>query len=136
MSSTVDTFTSGSWVGHPDPQVDGGVMPLDPLLTRMLEIGKPPFFRAIPVESFATAELHDQLDALPEVIFFGYPKGLFDSKNLLPITRTGRTATPIAIDYQGQAKFLIDASVFPGSSGSPVVLLEDGMYKNRSGPRL
>ncbi len=43
------------------------------------------------------------------------------------------TATPVALDYQGVAAFLIDASVYPGSSGSPVFLLDKGTYQTRDG---
>ena len=35
---------------------------------------------------------------------------------------------PVAVDYSGQKKFLVDASVFPGSSGSPVFLFNPGYY--------
>ena len=47
--------------------------------------------------------------------------------------RRGTTATPISIDFQGLKQFLIDASVFPGSSGSPVFILNIGMYTNKDG---
>jgi hypothetical protein len=45
---------------------------------------------------------------------------------ILPISprffRRGMTATPPQLDYCGRPTFLIDASVFGGSSGSPVFL--------------
>ncbi|HGH6417174.1 TPA: hypothetical protein ACJL3H_000522 [Neisseria meningitidis] len=50
----------------------------------------------------------------------GYPNGLWDSKNNLPIFRTGITATHPAIDFEGKKEFMIDVACFPGSSGSPV----------------
>jgi len=39
----------------------------------------------------------------------------------------------MTVDYLGLPAFLIDAAVFPGSSGSPVFLLDRGMYQNRTG---
>jgi hypothetical protein len=74
-----------------------------------------------------------ELDAIEEVVFIGYPNGLFDTMNYLPILRTGTTATPIAVDYRGAPAFLIDASVFPGSSGSPVFIANRGTYFTRGG---
>ena len=38
----------------------------------------------------------------------------------MPILRRGTTATPIALNFEGRPEFLIDAAVYPGSSGSPV----------------
>lgn len=74
-----------------------------------------------------------ELDALEEVIFVGYPVGLWDTTNLTPILRRGVTATPVFLDFQGKPQFLIDASVFPGSSGSPVFLYSAGWYSKRDG---
>jgi len=78
----------------------------------------------------------DQLDdalVIEDVIFPGYPNRLFDRKNYLPIIRKGTTATPIQVDYNGEPIFLISASVFPGSSGSPVFIHDAGFYYARSG---
>jgi hypothetical protein len=51
----------------------------------------------------------------------------------MPIARRGTTATPLQIDYAGAPTFLVDASVFPGSSGSPVFICNSGGYPSRSG---
>lgn len=40
---------------------------------------------------------------------------------------------PSTLDYENLPAFLIDASVFPGSSGSPVFLWNPGTYRARSG---
>lgn len=58
----------------------------------------------------------------------GYPNGLWDSQNNLPIIRRGITATSVKKDYNGKKEFLIDAAVFPGSSGSPVFIFNEGSY--------
>src|SRR5260370_20655967 len=80
-----------------------------------------------------TEETVKIIDAFEEIIFIGYSSGLWDEVNLIPITRKGITATPILIDFQGKKQFLISASVFPGSSGSPVFLYKIGAYHDRSG---
>ncbi|MFF1604205.1 hypothetical protein ACFVYV_43470 [Streptomyces mirabilis] len=47
--------------------------------------------------------------------------------------RRGITATPLALDMEGAPAFLVDGSVFGGSSGSPVFLFNEGMYRGASG---
>ena len=61
-------------------------------------------------------------------------EGIYDKKNLIPIARKGITATPILLDYEGKPKFLIDGSVFPGSSGSPVFLYKQPLHSPSDGP--
>lgn len=122
-----------TWVGHPDPNVDIAVMPFGEVMTAMANNGAPPYFRAFGPEDFLTQEQADELDGIEQVLFVGYPNGLFDTASWMPIVRRGQTATPIYNDYRGQPSFLIDASVFPGSSGSPVVIYDRGMYVTRTG---
>jgi hypothetical protein len=59
-----------------------------------------------------------------EVLFVGYPRGIWDDVNLLPLTRKGIMATNFEFDYKGKPVFLIDGSVFEGSSGSPVFVFK------------
>ena len=115
------------WVGHPDPRVDVSVAPLDQSLEFVRGPSSNVYFRAIPTSMFVDASRLQALDPLEEIIFVGYPVGLYDEYNLLPITRQGITATHPSIDYQGRPIFLIDASVFPGSSGSPIFLNKPGL---------
>lgn len=68
--------------------------------------------------------------AVESIAMVGYPRGLWDSKNNLPIVRRGSTATHPFVAYEGRQEFLIDAACFPGSSGSPVFLFEDGTYRS------
>ena len=119
--------------GHPDPAVDVGVMPIAQVLQQMQTAGAPAFFRSVSPEICLSAVREQELDAIEEVTFIGYPSGLYDTKNYLPILRTGTTATPIGVDYEGAPAFLIDASVFPGSSGSPVFIANRGTYLTRQG---
>lgn len=125
---------SQAWVGHPDPDIDVTVMNVAPLLNSIQAAGYPPFARWINTNDFATDErCETQFEPIEDVVFVGYPVGLHDSKNHLPIARRGTTASPPALDYEGQPTFLIDASVFPGSSGSPVIICNVGGYAGRGG---
>lgn len=121
------------WVGHPDSNVDIAVMPFGEVMTAMANNGAAPYFRAFVPENFLTQDQAEGLDGIEQVLFVGYPNGLFDTASWMPIVRRGQTATPIYNNYRGQPSFLIDASVFPGSSGSPVVIYDRGMYVTRSG---
>ena len=111
-----DGFAS-QFHGHPNDEVDICILPLS---WQIDLLPFEPFLTPICTEEFPTPEYIDGLDAVLPVIFVGYPNGLFDQKNYTPIVRTGMTATPIQLDFDGKRTFLIDASVFPGSSGSPV----------------
>ncbi|MBS3952555.1 MAG: trypsin-like peptidase domain-containing protein [Methylomicrobium sp.] len=117
-----------AWHGHPDENVDVTVIPLAPLEERIKELGQEIFVQPITKEIIALEDDLRSLDAIEEVTFIGYPNGLWDSKHLTPILRKGHTATPIELNFQGRPIFLIDASVFPGSSGSPVFILNQGSY--------
>ncbi|WP_433875219.1 S1 family peptidase [Sinomonas atrocyanea] len=129
----VTDFSSRTWVGHPEAQVDIGAMFFAQILDAMNENGAPPFYRGFGPEQLVTQETANSLDAIEQVTMIGYPNGLFDQSSWLPIARRGQTATPIFNDYNDLPAFLIDASVFPGSSGSPVVLYDRGTFTTRDG---
>ena len=63
----------------------------------------------------------------------GYPIGLRDEKHNMPVIRKGITATHPAIDYNGNPEFLIDMACFPGSSGSPVLIYNEGSFSTGDG---
>jgi len=69
----------------------------------------------------ASAKDLEDLDPFMEVMFVGYPNGIFDTHNHVPLLRQGVTASHPALTFGGKPEFLIDAAVFPGSSGSPVL---------------
>lgn len=129
----VGDFNASTWVGHPDSGVDIAGMFFGAILTEMNRLGVPGFYRSFAPSQLATKDFVAELDSLETVTFVGFPSGLYDKKTFLPIARRGQTATPIFNDYNGLPAFLIDASVYPGSSGSPVVLLDTGSHQSRHG---
>lgn len=90
-------------------------------------------FTNLPTSDFPDPRTIGNLDALEEIAFAGFPNGIYDRANNLPIVRRGTTATPAYLDYEGNPVFLIDASVFPGSSGSPVFIYSTSPWVDRSG---
>jgi hypothetical protein len=115
-----------------DEALDLAAFPIAPLLNLASNSGSPIFFRATDKSVLPTTEIVDDLSAIEEIIFIGYPSGIVDSVTGFPIIRKGITATPIWSDFQGRKQYLIDAGVFPGSSGSPVFIYNQGTYSSGS----
>lgn|SRR3989344_1819434 len=121
---TIDPNFSGSFLQHPEENVDLAICNISDIYNKITqELKQNIYIKAIPLELIPSAEV--SFDAIEDVLFVGYPNGMRDEKNHTPIIRKGMTATPFEIDYEGQKKFLIDAQVFPGSSGSPVFIKEN-----------
>lgn len=123
------------WVTHPDDQIDIAAMPITKaIMDELKKNNKEIFYKSIPNSIIPSKEeLKSKVDAIEEVIFIGYPRGIYDTKNLMPIVRKGISATPIAIDFEDKPHFLIDGAVFPGSSGSPVFICNMGSYPMKRG---
>lgn len=115
--------------GHKRQNVDVTILPFVWFVEHIKEAYEAQiFFKTITTDLIPNEEALKAIDAIEEVVFIGYPSGLWDSKSGIPIVRRGITATPINLDFWGEKQFLIDASVFPGSSGSPVFLYNPGAY--------
>jgi hypothetical protein len=91
----------------------------------------------IPLDLFATSEKlkAENITVGDDIFLLGYPDAIFDPRNVSPILRTGVIATVPTEGYAFNESlrkrfglperiegFLIDANVFPGSSGSVVIL--------------
>lgn len=91
----------------------------------------------LPLDLLATPQrLKDEnITVGDEIFLLGYPDAIFDPRNVSPILRTGVIATVPLEGYAFNDRlrkqyslpdridgFLIDANVFPGASGSVVVL--------------
>jgi hypothetical protein len=116
-----------------DPTIDVGLIFLNPILECFRAQGKTPFFVSLDARMIPTRQQEADIEAIQQIVFVGYPNGMRDNVNLLPIARRGYTATPYAVDFNGLPLFLIDANVFQGSSGSPVLVLDDGPFASRGG---
>ncbi len=86
---------------------------------------------------FATKEVvsREKLTLGDEIFLLGYPAGIYEENNTSPILRQGVIATDPTMEFSVNQNlrrefqlpstipgFLIDANVFPGSSGSIVIL--------------
>ncbi len=95
--------------------------------------GKEVFFRTNSEDIIPNQSKLDELSQLEEVVMIGYPIGLTDRKNNFPIFRKGYTATHPAIDFEGEKIGLVDMACFPGSSGSPIFILNEHGYSDKQG---
>lgn len=112
---------------------DLAVVPIAPALNQLQIAGNPVFFRSINPSLIPDNDTVKSLGAIEEVTFVGCPSGIFDDVNSMPLIRRGITASPIWNDFEGQPFFVIDAGVFPGSSGSPVFIYNQGSYATDKG---
>lgn len=91
------------------------------------------FYRTNDENIIISQEKLNELSQLEEVVMIGYPIGLSDNKNNFPIFRKGYTATHPAIDFNGDKIGLVDMACFPGSSVSPIFILNEGSYADKNG---
>lgn len=120
-------FENHFWIHHPDPLVDLCCAPLKPIFEKN-HLEENLFYRYLQLEYIASESILKNLFAIEEVIMVGYPRGISDECNHKPIVRRGITASHPNKDFQGKKETLLDISVFPGSSGSPVFICNHGVY--------
>jgi hypothetical protein len=128
----LDSFQD-RWLPHPDPTVDLCVMPIAPLLAEAEKASTRFFFATLDKTLIPSAVDIEEMIGLENITMVGYPNGLWDRKNNLPIFRRGVLATDYKRDWNGKKEFLVDAACFPGSSGSPVLLFDIGSFQSRKG---
>jgi len=75
----------------------------------------------------------ETLSAIEDVVMVGYPIGLWDQEHNLPIFRKGITASHPAIDFNSDNIGLVDIACFPGSSGSPICILNENIHTKKNG---
>lgn len=121
------------WIMHPEEEIDLCVMPIGGIVDSLKDKGKKIFMMPIEEHLIPGNEYLNNLTAVEDICMIGYPNGIWDSVNNLPITIKGITATHPKFDYNGKSEFLINAANFPGSIGSPVFLMNNGTYTDRRG---
>lgn len=128
------SFSESAFIDHPSSNVDVAAMNLSEIVSKLEAAGNHIYWKNISSKQCpGPPDIEKFIGPIEEIIFVGYPSGIWDSKNLSPVVRKGITATPYYIPFMGEPNFLIDASVFPGSSGSPVFIFYHGSYPDKVG---
>lgn len=108
------------WVGHPDPAIDIGVLEINYALLKKHD-RRLYLFRS-DEDVAERADLKAAGVAEGHAIFvLGFPMAIVGENRQHAICRSGAVAR-IQDMLAGGGDFLIDASVFPGNSGGPVIL--------------
>jgi hypothetical protein len=121
------------WIFHPDAKVDLAILPIAPIINHYEKLGKKISYVTLDESLIPSDSVRNTLLAIEDILMIGYPFGLRDKGNDLPIVRRGITATPFYIDYNKQKEFLCDIPVYPGSSGSPILIFNQQSYTIRNG---
>lgn len=75
----------------------------------------------------------NELTALEEVVMIGYPAGIWDKLHNFPNFRKGYTGSHPAYDFNENGIGVVDMACFPGSSGSPIYILNENGYSDKKG---
>ena len=105
---------------HIDPHVDVALVDIHPQLIASVKQGALVAPHLLSAENQAGYN-NISVEVGTDVLVAGYPKGFYDDVNLFPIVKAGIIASRWGAPFQGKPYFLIDAKLFPGSSGSVVV---------------
>lgn len=131
-SETLDVAEK-DWIFHPEENVDLCALPFgayyDKIFKRNGEIFLYPFSKMY----LADTEKLEDLNAIETITMVGYPNGIWDRVNNIPVVRQGITASHPKLNYNGKSETLIDCACFPGSSGSPVLVFNPGGYTTKEG---
>ena len=110
----------GSWAAHPQDRVDVAVVLVNARM--LLEAGAElAYFRPRDVAFVSTMTALD-IGPGEELFVLGFPLGMSGVERNYVIARSGMIARFDAEILAAGRTFLIDASVFPGNSGGPVIV--------------
>ncbi|MDF2605821.1 MAG: hypothetical protein K0S34_11 [Bacillales bacterium] len=120
-----------AFIFHPDVNVDLCIMPMVPVIEdARASHNKNLFTISLDESIIPSTEQIRNLSVLEDVIMVGYPNGLWDEANNLPIIRRGITAVHPKFDYNHKTDIVVDIASFPGSSGSPICIFNQGSFAN------
>ncbi|HEY1600997.1 MAG TPA: hypothetical protein VGG64_15445 [Pirellulales bacterium] len=111
------------WIKHPEESIDLVALPCKVIDDAAARIGREAHWMTIESVMVPSAARLVALSAVEDVLMLGYPNGLWDKSHNLPIYCRGITASHPEIDFCEKPEILIDIACLPGSTGSPVFVL-------------
>ena len=124
---------ASQWKFHPNPNIDLCALSITGIVLDAQSKGVRLAYKMMDFSMLPSVSDIEAMTAMEDVVVVGYPDGIWDEVNNRPVFRKGITATHYAFDYNGKKEFLVDASIFPGSSGSPVFMLNEGIVQDKFG---
>lgn len=124
---------ASQWKVHPNPNIDLCALSITGIVLDAQSKGVRLAYKMMDFSMLPSVSDIEAMTAMEDVVVVGYPDGIWDEVNNRPVFRKGITATHYAFDYNGKKEFLVDASIFPGSSGSPVFMLNEGIVQDKFG---
>lgn len=127
-------FKGTEWVGHPSQSIDLCALPINKEVNRVEQSGDKVFYVSnlhalVP----SNQQEWSRIGPLEDIICVGYPNGLWDEENNIPISRRGLTATYPKLNYLNKEQFLVDLPIYNGISGSPIFAYSYGHEFYESG---
>ena len=119
-----------AWFGHPESSdVDVAVIPINPVITPIDEIGKS---EATSGNLAFTRDhyIHENITVDERVSIVGYPGNFTDRSTYFPVKRNALISSPYGVFFNNDPIFVTDARMHPGTSGSPVVMSTGGMMRS------
>ncbi|WP_338441210.1 serine protease [Synechococcus elongatus IITB4] len=109
------------WTPHPNSQVDVAILPINPDVLN----GDNAEFSFFEIDNCAMKVDEMKAQGVSEgdgVYILGFPLGIVSVDRKHVIARSGIVARIRDVLELGESSFLIDANIFPGNSGGPVIL--------------
>ena len=116
------------WINHTSDSVDLCLMSIHQITSEIKKIKLKLYYEPIDIDLIPSKKDWEGFSSLEDIIMTGYPNGIYDEINNMPISRKGLTATDVKLSYQGRKEFLVDVPIFPGSSGSPIFIYSRGTF--------
>ncbi len=108
---------------HPNPIVDVVAIKVDDLLMDLILNNQTK--QIVGAIRLTNRDLPDKsplkMEATADVIVCSYPYEFYDMENKFPIIKSGIIASSWGANFDGKPYFLVDAHLFPGSSGGLVL---------------
>lgn len=114
---------------HPNDEIDLCAIDISSIFMSRIHGSSKVRAHLIDKNDLMTEDEESTVSHVEQIMVCGYPTGLWDKANNMPISRVGHTATNMLTDFNGKREFLVDMPIFGGSSGSPVFRYEVPMYK-------
>lgn len=122
-----------STIYHPDSNVDLCLINISDVRENYASQGTELYMLNFDSSMIPTEEQLYLFNAMEDVVMVGYPRGLWDMTNNLPIMRKGVTSSHLSFKFNNREVFMADIACYRGSSGSPLFIHNDGMWIGRKG---